>query len=163
MPPPRVVVVVAAPPPVAAAAPVVVVVPVPLIVAVSRLVAVVVVVVSVVPHEVKKRAHSATAGLRIVIFFIANLSVVSGPGLLPDYRVVVDCVVVVVAAGRVVTADSRTTVVEVGAGVSTTVVQELNREAASATGRRMMNFFIVGVVVFNPQFGPRLLVSRIVG
>jgi hypothetical protein len=150
MPPPRVVVVAAAPP-VVVAPPDVVVVPVPLIVADSRVEDVVVVVVSVLPQELKRSAHRASAGMMNVIFFIVSivcrLLFRSGIGR-PAYRVVVDCVVVVVlaAAGRVVTACSRTTVVVVGAGVSTTVVQELSRLAARAIGARIMKFFIVSFV-----------------
>ena len=71
-------------------------------------------------------------------------------------------VVLVVAAGRVTTADSRTVVVLVaaGAGVSTTVVQEVKTVAASArAGTRMISFFIFEVVVL-PQFGTEPLVSR---
>ena len=81
-----------------------------------------------------------------------------------DYRGIVALVVVVVlvAAGRVTTADSRTVVVlvAVGVGVSTTVVHEVKTVAARAsTGARMISFFI-SRIVFHPQFGAELLVSR---
>ncbi len=78
---------------------------------------------------------------------------------LPPLTVVV---VLVLEAGRVTTADSRTVVVLVaaGAGVSTTVVQEVKTVAASArAGARMSSFFIVEVL-FHPQFGTQPLVSR---
>ncbi len=73
-------------------------------------------------------------------------------------------VVVLVPAGRVVTADSRTVVVlVVGVGVSTTVVHEVRTVAATASaGARMRSFFIVKWL-FHHQFETEPLVSRMPG
>ena len=70
-------------------------------------------------------------------------------------------VVVLVAAGRVTTADSRTVVVllVVGAGVSTTVVHEVKTVAATASAGARMRSFFIGRLLFHLQFETELLVS----